>query len=56
MRRAGPKLRAVLLLIVVSPLLTSVIVRNVAWLLVLGREGLVNVALRNAGLIEPLFR
>jgi putative spermidine/putrescine transport system permease protein len=52
MRRAGPKLRAVLLLIVVSPLLTSVIVRNVAWLLVLGREGLVNVALRNAGLID----
>ena len=52
MRRAGPTLRAILLLIVVSPLLTSVIVRNVAWLLVLGREGLINVALKNAGLIN----
>jgi putative spermidine/putrescine transport system permease protein len=56
MRRAGPRLRAVLLLIVVSPLLTSVIVRNVAWLLVLGREGLINVALKATGLIDaPLL-
>src|SRR6202000_2745992 len=52
MRRSGPRLRAILLLIVVSPLLTSVIVRNVAWLLVLGREGLINAALRAAGLID----
>jgi putative spermidine/putrescine transport system permease protein len=52
MRRSGPRLRAILLLIVVSPLLTSVIVRNVAWLLVLGREGLINGALRAAGLID----
>jgi putative spermidine/putrescine transport system permease protein len=52
MRRSGPRLRAILLLIVVSPLLTSVIVRNVAWLLVLGREGLINSALRAAGLID----
>lgn len=52
MRRAGPVLRAALLLVVVSPLLTSVIVRNVAWLLVLGREGIINQLLRSAGLIE----
>jgi putative spermidine/putrescine transport system permease protein len=52
MRQAGPVLRAVVLLVVVSPLLTSVIVRNVAWLLVLGREGMINQALRSAGLIE----
>jgi putative spermidine/putrescine transport system permease protein len=52
MRRAGPVLRVVLLAMVVSPLLTSVIVRNVAWLLVLGREGLVNTALRALGLID----
>ncbi|OYW56561.1 MAG: hypothetical protein B7Y01_00355 [Xanthobacter sp. 17-67-6] len=52
MRRAGPAMRMVALTIVVSPLLTSVIVRNVAWLLVLGREGMVNTLLRNAGLID----
>lgn len=52
MRRAGPAMRMVALTIVVSPLLTSVIVRNVAWLLVLGREGMVNTLLREIGLID----
>ncbi|QEL25095.1 ABC transporter permease [Bosea sp. F3-2] len=52
MRRAGPGMRLVALTIVVSPLLTSVIVRNVAWLLVLGREGMVNALLREIGLID----
>ena len=52
MRRAGTRLRIILLTIVVSPLLTSVIVRNVGWLLVLGREGLINQALRSLGLID----
>jgi putative spermidine/putrescine transport system permease protein len=52
MRRAGPQMRIVALALVVSPLLTSVIVRNVAWLLVLGREGLVNGAFHAAGLID----
>lgn len=52
MRRAGPVMRLVALTIVVSPLLTSVIVRNVAWLLVLGREGMVNTLLREIGLID----
>jgi putative spermidine/putrescine transport system permease protein len=50
MRRAGGRLRLLLLFLVVSPLLTSVIVRNVAWILVLGQQGLINVALRNLGL------
>lgn len=52
MRGAGPRTRIAILLVVVSPLLTSVIVRNVSWLLVLGREGLINTALRASGLIE----
>ena len=52
MRRAGPRLRVVVLALVVSPLLTSVIVRNVGWLLVLGRDGLVNEALRALGLVS----
>jgi putative spermidine/putrescine transport system permease protein len=52
MRRAGPRLRIVVLALVVSPLLTSVIVRNVAWLLVLGNEGLINTTLRALGIID----
>lgn len=52
MRRAGPVLRLVALTIVISPLLTSVVVRNVAWLLVLGREGMLNALLRQSGLID----
>jgi putative spermidine/putrescine transport system permease protein len=52
MRRAGPRMRIVLLALVVSPLLTSVIVRNVAWLLVLGHEGLINTTLRALGIID----
>jgi putative spermidine/putrescine transport system permease protein len=52
LRRVGPRLRIVVLALVVSPLLTSVIVRNVGWLLILGREGLVNAALRGAGVID----
>jgi len=55
MRRSGGRMRLLLLFLVVSPLLTSVIVRNVAWILVLGREGLINVAWRRLGLTtEPL--
>lgn len=52
MRGAGLRTRIAILLVVVSPLLTSVIVRNVSWLLVLGREGLINTTLRASGLIE----
>jgi len=51
MRRSGPLLRMAILTLIISPLLTSVIVRNVAWLLVLGRNGLVNEALAALGLI-----
>jgi putative spermidine/putrescine transport system permease protein len=51
-RNSGPRTRILALALVVSPLLTSVIVRNVAWLLVLGRTGLVNDALRSVGVID----
>lgn len=55
MRRAGGRMRLLLLFLVISPLLTSVIVRNVAWILVLGREGIINAAWRALGLSsEPL--
>ncbi|MDJ1009243.1 MAG: ABC transporter permease [Paracoccaceae bacterium] len=52
MRRSGPVLRTVILALIVAPLLTSVIVRNVAWLLVLGRTGFINETLMATGLIS----
>ncbi|MDE0307804.1 MAG: ABC transporter permease [Albidovulum sp.] len=55
MRRAGPRGRLWLLFFIVSPLLTSIIVRNVAWVLILGRSGIINDTLREWGLIaSPL--
>ncbi len=55
MRRVGPKARLWILLLVVSPLLTSIIVRNVAWVLILGRSGMINDILISWGLIsKPL--
>ena len=52
MRRCGGRMRLVLIVLVISPLLTSVIVRNVAWLLILGRTGLVNKSLQAMGVID----
>ena len=55
MRRVGPRARLWILLLVVSPLLTSIIVRNVAWVLILGRSGMINDLLISWGLIsKPL--
>lgn len=51
----SPRLQKVLIFIIVLPLLLSVVVRTFAWIVVLGREGLVNTLLMNLGVIsEPL--
>jgi len=47
---AGPKVRKLLLFIVVLPLLTSVVVRTFAWIAILSREGVVNQTLLALGL------
>lgn len=52
MRNVGPRTRLLLIYVLVSPLLTSIIVRNLAWLLILGREGIINRWLMNWGLIS----
>jgi putative spermidine/putrescine transport system permease protein len=39
---AGPRWQRVILFVVVLPLLTSVVVRTFAWIVILGREGVVN--------------
>ena len=52
MRRSVNSMRMILLAMVIGPLLTSVIVRNVAWLLILGRNGIINSTLMKVGLID----
>lgn len=54
-RTAPPLWQRVLLFIVVMPLLTSVVVRTFAWIVILGREGLVNQLVLGLGLAaDPL--
>lgn len=52
----GPvRLQPLLMLIILMPLLTSVIVRTFAWVVILGRQGIVNSALLDVGWItEPV--
>jgi putative spermidine/putrescine transport system permease protein len=52
---APQRLQKVLIFIIVMPLLLSVVVRTFAWIVVLGREGVVNQLLLGLGIIsEPL--
>ncbi len=54
-RAASPGWQRVLLFIIVLPLLTSVVVRTFAWIVILGREGVVNRLVLDLGLAaEPL--
>ncbi|MFC4166328.1 ABC transporter permease [Teichococcus aestuarii] len=48
---AGPGLRRLILLAAILPLLTSVVVRTFAWIVILGREGVINNALLSTGAI-----
>jgi putative spermidine/putrescine transport system permease protein len=49
-------LQGTLILIVLLPLLTSVVVRTFAWIVILGRQGIVNTMLLNLGLIDAPLR
>ena len=50
--RSPASLQKVLMLIIVMPLLTSVVVRTFAWVVILGRQGIVNSALIDLGWID----
>ncbi|MGY3518771.1 ABC transporter permease [Micromonospora sp. PTRAS2] len=50
--RSASRLRTLVLLIVISPLVSSVVVRTYGWLVLLQDDGLVNKALLAAGLID----
>ena len=47
---SGPAVQRLLLLIIIMPLLTSVVVRTFAWIVILGREGVINQTLLALGL------
>ena len=49
---APAKMQRVLILIIVLPLLTSAVVRTFAWVVILGRQGIVNSVLINLAWIE----
>ena len=50
--RSPAALQKVLMLIIILPLLTSVVVRTFAWVVILGRQGIVNSVLAEFGWIE----
>ena len=52
MRNTSPRMQLMLMFIIVSPLLTSIVVRNTAWVLILGRSGVINDVLRGSGIID----
>jgi putative spermidine/putrescine transport system permease protein len=47
---AGPRLKRLILIVAVLPLLTSVVVRTFSWIVILGREGVINSTLIGTGL------
>ena len=53
--RSGPRVQAIILFTVILPILTSVVVRTFAWVVILGREGIANKVILALGLAdEPL--
>lgn len=53
---APPRLGAFLLLLVLVPFFTGVLVRNYAWIFMLGNNGVVNSTLREFGLVDRPLR
>jgi putative spermidine/putrescine transport system permease protein len=56
MVNSRPRTRTFLLFIVVLPILTSVVVRTFAWIVILGNQGVLNKALIAMGVIEQPMR
>ena len=50
--RAGPRLKALLYALVLSPLLVGIVVRTYGWTILLGNAGVINGLLRDVGLID----
>jgi putative spermidine/putrescine transport system permease protein len=53
--RSSPRLQSVIVFLVILPILTSVVVRTFGWIVILGRQGVINQILLGLGLVhEPL--
>jgi putative spermidine/putrescine transport system permease protein len=53
--RSSPRLQSVIVFLVILPILTSVVVRTFGWIVILGRQGVINQILLGLGVIhEPL--
>lgn len=50
-RAARPRVQRVLIFVILMPLLTSVVIRTFAWIVILAREGVINQTLLALGLI-----
>ena len=50
--RASPRWQSALVFVVVLPILTSVVVRTFAWIVILGREGVMNDLLRALRIVD----
>ena len=49
-RASGPRVQRLLIFIILMPLLTSVVIRTFAWIVILAREGVLNQTLMGLGL------
>jgi putative spermidine/putrescine transport system permease protein len=54
--RVGSRVQTLIILIVLLPLLTSVVVRTFAWIVILGRQGIINSTLLSIGAIDTPIR
>ena len=54
--RVGSRAQTLIILIVLLPLLTSVVVRTFAWIVILGRQGIINSTLLSIGAIDTPTR
>lgn len=54
--RASPRWRSILVFLIVVPILTSVVVRTFSWIVILGKQGVLNAALLAAGLVDEPVR
>ena len=55
-RRSPGWLQGVLTLVILLPLLTSVVVRTFAWVVILGRQGIINNTLMSLGFVDAPLR
>jgi putative spermidine/putrescine transport system permease protein len=51
---AGPRVRGLLLLLAIAPMLTSSVARSFGWVVMLSNQGLVNTVLTELGMERPL--